>query len=601
MFYTLKKLRTLLTDSEFTRAKFVFILMLGMASLETLGVASIMPFVSVLANPEAVETNPYLTALYDYIGFSNTQTFLFFLGIVVLFLFVSTLVFKALTTYAIARFSFMRLHSISCRLLEAYLRQPYEFFLSRNTADLSKVVLSEVQQVTGSVLIPFLRILSGGVVAIAIVTLLLVVEPQLSLIVAITLGGAYSGIYLVTRKLLHRIGTDRLRANEQRFVLANEALSGVKELRLLGREDVYLERFKDPSERFARHQATNQVIGVLPHYGIQAIAFGGILIMMLYLLSQRGGIQAALPLVAVYAFAGYRLMPAFQEIFRNLTQLRFSLPALDALCDDLSGKESKALNRDGEKTATPIKLTQSIRLEKVSYQYPGSKILALEDLTLTIFAGTSVAFVGSTGAGKTTAIDLILGLLEPAKGTIFIDDEPLHCKRLHSWQRNIGYVPQSIYLVDDTVTANIAFGVTWKDIDLEAVERAARAAHIHEFVVGQLQYGYDTIVGERGVRLSGGQRQRLAIARALYHDPDVVVFDEATSALDSSTEAAVMEAIEELHGQKTVLLIAHRLSTVRSCDQIHVLENGRRRASGSYSELMSSSKSFQHLARASSI
>jgi ATP-binding cassette, subfamily B, bacterial PglK len=385
-----------------------------------------------------------------------------------------------------------------------------------------------------------------------------------------------------------------MRANERRFVLANEALNGIKELRLMGRERAYLERFEEPSARFARNQASSKVIGQLPQFGIQALAFGGALLTMLYLLNQKGTLEGGLPLLALYGFAGYRLMPAFQELFKSLTEVRFFAPAVDALHEDLVRKE-----RDAVELTDPVpaeaRVNGGIRLESVGLSYPGAERVALHDLDLEIPVGCSAAFVGTTGAGKSTAVDLILGLLEPTSGRVLVDGQTLAGKHLRAWQSNIGYVPQATYLADDTVAANIAFGVAVRKIDRAAVERAARAARIHEFIAHQLPQGYDTVIGERGIRLSGGQRQRLAIARALYHDPAVVVFDEATSALDMPTEAAVMEAIEELHGRKTVLLIAHRLSTVRNCDRIFLLADGRLCASGSFEELMEKSEIFRAL------
>ena len=599
MFEIFEKLNVLLSSGEWHRAKVVFLLMLVMAFMETVGVASIMPFVAVLAKPEIVETNRYLASAYNMLGFTSTNTFLIFLGVVVFVLFISSLTFKALTTYAITRFTTMRLHSISCRLLSAYLRQPYEFFLNRNTADLGKSILSEVSQVTSGVLLPVLRVISGTVVAFALLCLLLYIEPVISLCVAVLLGGSYALVYFQSRKLLRRIGKDRLRANKERFILANEALNGIKELKLMGREWAYLYRFNNPSQRFAHHQAVSKVIGSLPKFGIQAVAFGGVLLLTLYLLYRHEGLEGALPLIALYALAGNRLLPAFHEIFSNLAQLRFSLPVLDNLYNDLTLKEHNAASRR-ERTAPKLNLHKCISLENVTYRYPGSVNNALNSVNLIIPAGTIAGFVGSTGAGKSTVIDLILGLLTPTSGQIMVDDSALNPGNLRGWQDNIGYVPQSIYLADDTVAANIAFGVSMENIDYAALERAAKMAHIHDFITRELPKGYDSIVGERGIRLSGGQRQRLAIARALYNNPDVVVFDEATSALDNATEKAIMEAIEELHGQKTVILIAHRLTTVYGCDRIFVLQDGVLIDEGTYSSLMEISPGFRRLAMAAS-
>jgi ABC-type multidrug transport system fused ATPase/permease subunit len=573
--------------------------MLGTALLEVTGIASVMPFIAVLANPGLVETNPYLAAAYQRLGVTSVQAFQYFLGAALMILFVSGMVFKALTTYAIVRFSNLRLHSIAYRLLAAYLRQPYEFFLDRNTADLGKSILSEVRTVTDGVLMAGLRAMAGVVVILALLILLLTIEPLLSLVVCAVFGGTYGASYLLTRRLLRRIGRERINANRRRFVLANEALNGIKELRLLGRTGHYLARFGQPSEAYARHHATGRVIGDMPFYVIQIAAFGGVLLMMLFLMGREGGLTASLPIISLYAFAGYRLLPTFQEVFRSGTELAFSLPALDSLYDDLMQKEGHVTGSSDE-VVRPLRLQDSIRFDDVSYCYPNTERPALRNLSFTISVGSSVAFVGSTGAGKSTATDLLLGLLDPSAGRILIDGKELKGGFVAQWQRSIGYVPQALFLSDDTVRANIAFGVPEAEIDPRAVERAARAAHIHDFIVSELEQGYDTTVGERGIRLSGGQRQRLAIARALYHDPDIIVFDEATSALDAATEASVMEAIEDLRGRKTIILITHRLSTIRKCDRLFVMRDGCLVGQGTPDEVQSNSPDFMSLMNAGS-
>lgn len=598
MFQVFNKLYALLNNTERRRAKLVFLLMLGTAFLEMLGVASIMPFVGVLATPGIVESNEYLAEANRWLGFEESRNFLIFLGVVVLLLFLSSLVFKALTAYAVLRFSNMRSHAFCYRLLKGYLGQPYSFFLGRNTADLSKTLFSEVNEVINGGLIPALKVMSGSIVSFMIVLLLLMVEPLLTLIVGIVLGGAFSTVYALSRRYLHRIGKQRVESNQQRFLLANESLNGIKELRLMGRESSYLKRFHDASERFAHYQASSKAMGDIPSFAIQGIAFGGVLVLVLYLMGRYGGLEGALPLIALYAFAGYRLLPAFQEIFKNSTQLRFYGAAVDSLHADLASMPDSGSVVQG--SAAGVRLNGDIRLEQVCFQYASVAKPALNDLSLCIPKGASAAFVGTTGAGKSTVVDLILGLLEPSSGSIRIGDELLYGANLNAWQRNIGYVPQTIYLADVSIAENIAFGVPKVEINIEAVERAAQAAHIHDFIVSQLPEGYRTHTGERGVRLSGGQRQRIGIARALYHNPEIVVFDEATSALDNATEAAVMQAVNELRGEKTIILIAHRLSTVERCDTIFMLEHGQLCASGSYQELMSGSGAFSRLASTNS-
>jgi len=310
---------------------------------------------------------------------------------------------------------------------------------------------------------------------------------------------------------------------------------------------------------------------------------------MLYLMAQSGSFASALPIIALYAFAGYRLMPALQQIYGALTSLRFAGPALDALHQDLM-----SLQPAGPNTQQPaMPLTQAITLNNIVYRYPNAATPTLKSISLSIPAKSTVGLVGTTGSGKTTTVDLILGLLDAQEGTLAIDGQPITDHNKRAWQRAIGYVPQQIYLADDSVAANIAFGIEPEQIDLAAVERAAKIANLHEFVISDLPQGYATTVGERGVRLSGGQRQRIGIARALYHNPQVLILDEATSALDNLTEQAVMEAVHNLGHEITIILIAHRLSTVRECDQIFLLEKGELKGSGIYDELTASSQQFK--------
>ena len=598
MISTFRKLSALLDQRERRRAVVVFVLMVGTAFLEALGVASIMPFVAVLMNPEIIDNNAYVRSVYDLLGFTDRNSFMVLFGSVLLFVFVSSLAFRALTTYAILRFSTMRLHTLACRLLSAYLRQPYEFFLGRNTATMAKSVLAEVSQVSNGVLVPAMQLMSAVLVSVALIGLLLIVSPVVSLAVAAGLALAYGGLYLLMRRLVARIGVGRLDANRRRFILTSEVLGGVKELRVLGRETDYLDRFRKPSLLYAQYQASSKVIQQLPRYGIEAVAFGGMLGALLYMVqleSGAAGLQDSMPLIALYGFAVYRLLPTFQLIFASANQMRFNMPAVDTLVADLTQKEQNE-QRVLEPQAPALGLRRELRLEGISYRYPGADRPSLDRVDLTIAAGSSVGFVGRTGAGKTTIVDIILGLLSPQEGRLLIDGQAVTSANVRAWQRSLAYVPQSIFLADDTVAANIAFGLRTQAIDQDKVEEAARIAQIHDFVVGELPLGYQTIVGERGTRLSGGQRQRLAIARALYHNPDVLIFDEATSALDNATEAALMEAIEQLRGNKTIIQVAHRLNTVRACDTIVLMERGRIVEQGPFDGLMAGSDDFRRLA-----
>ena len=581
------------------RGAIVLMMAVGMAVLETAGVASVMPFLSVLGNPGIVETNPVLATAYEVGGFASVDAFLMTLGVGAFALIVTSAVFRAVTLYAITRWSMMRMHSLSERLLETYLRQPYAYFLDRHSGDMSKTILTEAGQVTNTVIRPAMDVIAHGTVLTAIIVLLVVVDPALAVGVAGVIGAAYALIYLGVRGFLGRIGSDRVRANKERFTAAGEALGGIKDVKLLGREHAYLSRFRGPSTRFAKHQAASQVLGQVPKFLIEAIGFGGIIVLTLVLMAANGGVSGGglgevLPVLGLYAFAGYRMLPAAQHVYQGIAQLRFGSAAVDTVYDDLHRRASLA---EIHKVApTPVQPVREIALDQVTYHYPKASQPALADINLTIPVGSSVGLVGSTGAGKTTLVDVILGLLRPTEGAITVDGEPVTDDNLRAWQAALGYVPQDIFLTDATVTENIAFGIDPERIDTEQVERCARMAQVHDFVTQEMPQGYDTIVGERGVRLSGGQRQRIGIARALYHDPDILVFDEATSALDTVTERAVMEAIDALHHQKTIILIAHRLSTVSGCDQVVLLGHGRVEASGPFESLKAQSAQFQKMA-----
>jgi len=589
--YSLKKLLNLLNTQERKHALLVFSMILAMALLDMIGVASIMPFMAILANPELVETNTYLNFTYVHFGFTDRQQFLFALGVLVFIILVVSLAFKALTTYAQLRFNLMSEYTIGRRLMESYLHQPYSWFLSRHSADLGKTVLSEVHAVISYGISPMMTLISQGTVAIALLTLLILVDPKLSCIVGLTIISSYVLIFSSTRGLLNRIGTERVKANQERYTVISEAFGGSKEVKIGGLEQVFIRRFSDPAQTYARHEATAQVISQMPRYALEAIAFGGMLLVALYLINKSGSFASSIPIIALYAFAGYRLMPAFQQVYAAVTQLRFAGPAIDALHKDIVSLEAVKM----EKFKNSILLNQAITLNHIQYSYPNAQHPALKNLSLTIPAKSTVGFVGATGSGKTTTVDLILGLLEAQEGTLKVDGHVIDENNCRAWQRVIGYVPQQIYLADDTVAANIAFGMDVKEIEYASVERAAKIANLHDFVVNELPQKYETMVGERGVRLSGGQRQRIGIARALYHSPKVLILDEATSGLDNLTEKAVMDAVYNLGHEITIILIAHRLSTVKDCDIIFFLDRGELKAQGTFGELTKSNERFRDM------
>ena len=589
-----KKMWALLSRSE---RKYVYLLMpliTVMALMQVVGVVSVGPFLALVANPEIVDRNSILSAVYDFLGFESYRSFLLFAGFGALGLLLLSNAISAFTEWSLLRFSWRLNHDLSKRILERYLHKPYVFFLSNNTSRLGKNLLSEVKQVVKGFVVSGMKLVANGVVALFILGLLVAVNPLLALMAFATLGGAYAVIFAFVRKRLDVIGRRRSYYDRERFKTANEALAGAKEIKLLGKERSFLRLYSTPSKRYSHNMANHQAISTLPRYALESVAFGGMILIVIYLLGTGQSTARVLTLLGLYAVASYRLMPALQQTFRSLTDLRFSAPAVDVIFEDI--EDANFLLPPDRETVRPIPIQKSIELRNITYSYPASNPV-LENFSLKVEANTSVALVGSTGSGKTTTVDIILGLLEPQAGSLVVDGVEVTSENLSSWQANLGYVPQDIFLADDTAAHNIAFGVPPEKVDMAAVERAAKLANIHEFIVNELPQGYETITGERGARLSGGQRQRLGIARALYHDPSVLVLDEATSALDGATEESIFRAVSEIGKSKTVIMIAHRLATVRDCDVIYVLDSGRVVTKGTYDDLLGSNSEFRKLAK----
>ncbi|MEK7356039.1 MAG: ABC transporter ATP-binding protein [Bdellovibrionota bacterium] len=589
----IKKILELFTTDERRTIYRLLMLVVLMAGLETLGVASIMPFIAVLANPEKVESSPYLHAFYTNAGFTNRQNFEFFLGLLVLFIFVGSVVVRGFTTWRLNRFVHLSTYTISRRLVYGYLHKPYEWFLHRHSSDLGKTILTEVEQVVGEALMPFLNLIAYGAVVFAIIALLMVVNPELTIYAGLSLGLAYGAIYVLFHKRLSQLGSERFAANKLRFQILSEAFGGIKELKVRRLEDVFVDRYSTPSKCYAVNKANAQAAMLLPRFALEVLIFGGMLVLLLYLMRTSNGIQEALPIITLYAFAGYRLAPALQQVYSQIANLRFAEPVLAHMHREVTSVTSEPSSKT---VAEKIRFEKSIVLSNVTFKYPQSERAALKDINLEISKRKTIGLVGETGSGKTTLVDIILGLLRPTQGSLKIDDQIITEGNSVGWQKNIGYVSQSIYLADDSIAANIAFGIPENQIDLKAVERAARIANLHDYVVNELPDGYRTKVGERGVRLSGGQRQRIAIARALYHGPQVLILDEATSALDNLTEQYVMDAIRNLKHAVTVVVIAHRLTTVRDCDEIFLLSHGSIVASGTYDDLLDDSPVFRSMA-----
>ena len=462
-----KKILFFLSPLELKKSGLLMVMILIMAIIDMMGVASILPFVAVLTNPSLIETNLILNTIFQsssVIGIKTTEEFILFLGILVFFILIFSLSFKATTIYVQARFIQMREYSIGRRLLETYLNQPYSWFLNRNSADLGKSILSEVGLIVISGLAPMLNFITQIIVVISLIILLLLVDIKLTLIIILIVGGAYLLIFNLSRRFLNQIGKERLISNEQRFKTISEAFGASKEVKVGALEKVFSNKFSIPSFNYAKHQATAQIINSLPRFFIEGVAFGGMLILILYLVATVGTFMNAIPIIAVYAFAGYRLIPSIQQIYSAATTLKFVGPSIETIYEDLKDLKLSILNQ-GQNI---MPLNKTITLNNINYNYPNSSRTTLRNIHLTIPAKKTVGFIGQTGCGKTTTVDIILGLLEPQKGTLEIDGTIITKNNVRSWQSSIGYVPQHIYLSDDTIAANIAFGVDPKDINYQS-------------------------------------------------------------------------------------------------------------------------------------
>tara|TARA_Y100000996_G_C22547993_1_gene652586 strand:+ start:833 stop:2596 length:1764 start_codon:yes stop_codon:yes gene_type:complete len=582
---SLKKIYSLLTKNERKKANILFIVILIVAFIDMLGVASIMPFVAVLSNPSIIHSNNIINTLFQsasLLGVENNQQFLFLLGILVFIVLTISLSLKSLSTYLQLRFTARCEYSIGKRLVSGYLNKPYYWFLNNHSAELGKSILSEVGLVVGQAIRPMITLISNILISITLIGLLIVIDIKLAFIVMITLGSIYSLVYVLVKKFLIKFSKDRAYADKKRYISLSEAFGAIKEIKMGGFEKIFIERFAKPAHTFASNLASANIIAQLPRYILELLVFGGMLLITIYLISENRTFVDTAPVLALYAYAGYRLVPSLQNIYAAITQLRFVGNALNNLYINLTNLKIAPI----EKHESIFQLKKSVVMKNIYYNYPQSSSSVLKNINLSIPAYSTVGIIGETGSGKTTLVDVILCLLNPKKGTLEIDGKTMNNDYKRSWQNSIGFVPQQIFLTDETIAQNIAFGIEPNKINQKNVENAAKMANLDNFVNNELPLKYETTIGERGIRLSGGQRQRIGIARALYHNPQVLILDEATSALDNNTEDAVMEALNNLHKKITVVMIAHRLSTLKNSDIIYILEKGEIKKQTTFKELV---------------
>jgi len=586
----INKIYSILSDSERSGFYKVLMLYVGLSLSEILGLASVMPILAVVGNPDVIEKNTSIYFLYlssiELGVVKNHNEFIIFLGIMSFILIAFAAIFRGYTQYYNNAYIENVRHQISKRILSIYVHQPYSFFIGRHTSELSKNILSDVDQSIERVIRPILFLLSNLVILVALIALLIIINPLLILITVCLMFFLYTMIFLLFQKHIKKYGDNLVEANRVRFLSATEVLSGIKTVKMLNSSRFGINTFGNASQNYSKSHAGHQTLGILPSYIVEVTVFGAIMaLILIFTVMQNNSVNGSngemLSILGFYALALIRLKPVAQTIYQGVSALKFGNALISNLYNEfqLSGNVPKKFNNKN------IKFENSIEIRDLSYSYPDKSIKSLNKISIIINKNSSLGVIGHTGSGKSTFIDILLGMLTTDIGSIMIDGVKLKNVHETEWQKKIGYVPQEIFLVDLSIAENIAFGLSKEKIDYNKIIRASKIACVHEFV-SDLPDGYETKVGERGIGLSGGQRQRIGIARAFYRDPEILIFDEATSALDKVTEELVMDSIHSFSRKKTMIFITHQTSTLTNCDNIICLKGGKLINSGTYKKLL---------------
>ena len=551
----------------------VFLFSLAQGFFQVIGVTSIFPFLAIAADPERIRHSQFGLRFLALLPHMGNRELLITAGVVAVVGLLLSNAVNLLAEYARTRYAQNFAHWLRVRLLRRMASQPYTYFLHHNSGNLLKKVMGDVTNYTSGVLLPLLDTVARLLTVALLLATLFLVQPVIALSAAIVLGG----FYVITFRLLaqkRREVDENLKISVAgSYGEAHQMLGGIKPIKVHRAEEHFLARFARHSAIIARMYARMPVFANTARYLVEPVAFGGLVVAVVLLAMRGRDFSDILPNLGVMALAGYRLLPSLQLLYGQLTQVSSMRHAVDEVYDEFVAAETDksvppAITTEVLAPAQPLGWNEAITLREISFRYPGAPRPALDRLSLSIAKDTSVGVIGPTGSGKSTLVDLLLGLYRPTTGEVLIDGRPLTCDLILSWQATIGYVPQDIFLIDDTIARNIAFGVTDDQVDNTRLREACTMAQLLDFIETELPRGFDTNVGERGIRLSGGQRQRIGLARALYHRPSLLILDEATSALDMATEAKLLGALRGLVGKLTMVVAAHRVSVVANCDQI---------------------------------
>ncbi len=596
---TTKKIWYLLTSKERVQAIIILIFMCIGAALELLGIGVIPVFTSFIVQPQNPDRNPVIKYLYQIFQLQSHQELITVIGVFLVAVFIFKSIFLVFLSYVQHEFIFNKMRSFAVSLYKTYLRSPYPFHLARNSSELVNLVNTETYHLVVSVSLPYMGVLTELVLMTLIAIALIAVEPVGTLAAVLLMAFVSITYYQLIKRKIGVIGKLRQFHAGKMVQWIDQGLSGIKEIKVAGKEEFFIHNFDRHVKGFTAGNKIALTLENVPRLALETVAVIAIVSLVIIGLSQGRSSGSLLSGITLFAVAAFRLLPAVNRVLTALTSMRYNVSALDAIYYDiqnlreqpqLTGLSEVEFNLEPNK----IRLDRSLEFKHVGYNYPQSEQSAIPDLSLIMPKGQVVGIVGHSGAGKTTFVDLLLGLLTPTSGQILADGVDI-TSNISSWRKNVGYIPQNIYLFDDTVRANIAFGYFPEQIDDNRIWKVLKAVQLQEFIA-ELPEQLDTSIGEGGVRLSGGQRQRIGIARALYHNPRLLIMDEATSALDNQTEQAVTQAIEKLSKDRTVVIIAHRLSTVQKCDVIYMMGKGKIICAGTYNELLANNLDFQKLA-----
>ena len=596
MFNLIKQLFTLLTSNQRKHFYALQILVIVSSFVEILGVVSIIPFMALVGDMDQLQQDTIFSQIYQLSGITSEMYFVFLLGLGVLIMLFFSAIVSMFTTWKASMFASEIGAEISTRLFTHYLRQNWLFHTFGSSSKLTKNIATDASRVSGGILMPLMQMNARILFSIFMSLSIFIYDPIVGLIGFTIFAGAYFILFKMVRVRLQINGKTLSDVSGLRFRLINEGFGGIKDILLLGRDYDFVNRFKDTNQKLAYSLGTNQALSLVPRYFIELIAFSSIITLTLYLLaSHDGNLGIILPIISVYALATFRLLPAFQQIYVSLAAIKGNMASFESIKQDLI-ESSKIQTTSNNSYQTNLNPMRKISLEDVSFTYPSKEAPTLNQINISISANSVVGIVGESGSGKSTLINILLGLIEPQEGLLKIDDTEINDKNRRSWQNTIGFVAQNIFLSEGTIYENVAFGIPRDKINLEQVQTALELAHLTE-LIKSLEQGIHTKVGERGVQLSGGQRQRIGIARALYHEAQVLVFDEATSSLDGITEKMIIEAIHKFSGQKTIIMVAHRLKTVKKCDLIFFIDKGKLVDKGTFQELVDKNVHFKNLAK----